>query len=74
MKRDMAGLLEHLDELIQENRRALAAIYVRGDKDSREYARQDGKIRGLGIACQTVAEWMNEDSEQEPSDQPESTV
>jgi hypothetical protein len=34
----MAGLLEHLDELIEENKRTLAGFYIRGDKSSREQA------------------------------------
>ena len=35
MERDMAGLLEHLDELIKENRRTLTGFYVRGDRSRR---------------------------------------
>jgi hypothetical protein len=62
MERDMAGLLEHLDELIKENKRTLTGFYVRGDKVSREQARQDGRVRGLRIARQVVAEWIEEDS------------
>jgi hypothetical protein len=62
MERDMANLLEHLDKLIEENRRTLTGFYVRGDKSSREQARQDGKVRGLGIARQAIAEWIEEDS------------
>ena len=36
MERDMANLLEHLDELIAENKRTLVGFYVRGDRSSRE--------------------------------------
>jgi hypothetical protein len=36
MERDMAGLLQHLDELIEENRRTLTGFYVRGDRSSQE--------------------------------------
>jgi hypothetical protein len=62
MERDMADLLEHLDELIEENKRTLAGFYIRGDKSSREQARQDGQVRGLRIARQAIAEWIEEDS------------
>jgi hypothetical protein len=58
----MADLVEHLDELIKENRRTLAGFYIRGDKSSREQARQDGQVRGLRIARQAIAEWIEEDS------------
>jgi hypothetical protein len=47
MDRDMADLVEHLDELIKENRRTLAGFYIRGDKSSREQARQDGPSQRL---------------------------
>ncbi len=62
MERDMAGLLENLDELIEENKRTLAGFNIRGDKSSREQARQDGQVRGLRIARQAIAEWIEEDS------------
>jgi hypothetical protein len=62
MERDMAGLLEHLDELINENKRTLTGFYVQGDKSSREQARQDGQVRGLRIARQAIAEWIEADS------------
>ena len=62
MEHDMAGLLEHLDELIKENKRTLAGFNIRGDKSSREQARQDGQVRGLRIARQAIAEWVEEDS------------
>lgn len=62
MERDMAGLLENLDELIEENKRTLAGFNIRGDKSSREQARQDGQVRGLRIARQAIAEWIKEDS------------
>jgi hypothetical protein len=69
MERDMAGLLEHLDELIEENKRTLVGFYVRGDKSSREQARQDGKVRGLRIARQAIAEWIEEDSTEATTDE-----
>ena len=62
MERDMADLLEHLDELITENKRTLAGFNIRGDKSSREQARQDGQVRGLRIARQAIAEWIKEDT------------
>jgi hypothetical protein len=62
MERDMSDLLEHLDELIKENKRTLVGFSVRGDKISREQARQDGQVRGLGIARQAIAKWIEEDS------------
>lgn len=64
----MAGLLEHLDELIEDNKRTLAGFYVRGDKSSRGQARQDGQVRGLRIARQAVAEWMEKDGTEATSD------
>jgi hypothetical protein len=67
MERDMAGLLQHLDELIEENRRTLTGFYVRGDRSSREQARQDGQVRGLRIARQALAEWIDEDSSEATS-------
>jgi hypothetical protein len=62
MERDMAGLLEQFDELIEENKRTLTGFYVRGDRSSREQARQDGQVRGLRIARRAIAEWIEEDS------------
>ena len=62
MKRDKADLLEHLDELIEENQRIRAGIYYRGEKDSREYVRQSGTISGLQIARQAVADWIEEEN------------
>ena len=62
MERDMAGLLEQLDELVEENKRTLTGFYVRGDRSSREQARQDGQVRGLRIARRAIAEWIEEDS------------
>jgi hypothetical protein len=62
MERDIADLLEHLDELIKENKRTLAGFNIRGDKTSREQARQDGQVRGLRIAREAIAEWIEEDS------------
>jgi hypothetical protein len=62
MERDMAGLLEQLDKLIEENKRTLTGFYVRGDRSSREQARQDGQVRGLRIARQAIVEWIEEDS------------
>jgi hypothetical protein len=62
MECDMTGLLEQLDELIEENRRTLTGFYVRGDRSSREQARQDGQVRGLRIARRAIAEWIEEDS------------
>ena len=67
MERDMAGLLEHLDELIKENRRTLTGFYVRGDRSSREQARQDGQVRGLRIARQAITEWIEEDTSEATS-------
>ena len=58
MERDMADLLKHLDELIKENKRTLAGFNIRGDKSSREQARQDGQVRGLRVARQAIAEWI----------------
>jgi hypothetical protein len=62
MERDMADLLDYLDELIKENKRTLAGFYIRGDKSSPEQARQDGQVRGLRIARQAIAEWSEADS------------
>lgn len=62
MESNISGLLDHLDELIKENKRTLAGFYIRGDKSSREQARQDGQVRGLRIARQAIAEWIKEDS------------
>ena len=67
MERDMADLLEHLDELIKENKRTLTGFYVRGDRSSREQARQDGLVRGLRIARRATAEWIEEDSSEATS-------
>jgi hypothetical protein len=68
MERDMAGLLEQLDELIEENKRTLTGFYVRGDRSSPEQARQDGKVRGLRIARRAIAEWIEEGSSEATSD------
>jgi len=73
MERDMADLLKHLDELIEENKRTLTGFYVRGDKVSREQARQDGRVRGLRIARQAIAEWIEEDSTEAACDPREET-
>jgi hypothetical protein len=68
MERDMADLLKHLDELIKENKRTLAGFNIRGDKSSREQARQDGQVRGLRVARQAIAEWIEENSTEVTSD------
>ena len=74
MERYMADLLKHLDELIKENERTLAGFYIRGDKSSREQARQDGQVRGLRIARQAIAEWIEEDGTEAASRKPGITV
>jgi hypothetical protein len=74
MEHDNAGLLKHLDELMEESRRVLAGISVRGGRGSGEYRHQQGVTRGLGRARQAVAEWFEEESRQRTSSQPETTV
>jgi hypothetical protein len=74
MEHDNAALLKHLDELIEESRRTLAGISVRGGKDSGEYRHQQGVARGLGRARQAVAEWFEEESSGGTNSQPETTV
>jgi hypothetical protein len=61
MEHDNAGLLKHLDELIEDSRRAFARIAVQGGKGSSAYSHQQGVTRGLGQARQAVAEWLEEE-------------
>ena len=74
MEHDNAGLLKHLDKLIEESRRAFARIAVQGGRGGSAYSHQQGVTRGLGQARQAVADWFEQPDAEGTGIKPETNV